>query len=119
MPAVPASAIANAPTPPAAPIPAALQSKPEEVSSEDAAVCTMGGGAGCLGGGSILAKAGLVKIAAPRMAAARVPVVRIALLLVGMPRAIRCADRPGRRSRRAHSHPLLTHLGAVAPRTRS
>src|SRR3954471_15024414 len=84
MPAVPASAIANAPTPPAAPMPAALQSKPEEVSSEDAAVCTMGGGAGCLGGGSILAKAGLVRIAAPRMAAARVPVVRIVLLLVGI-----------------------------------
>ena len=120
MPAVPASAIANAPTPPAAPMPAELQSKPEEVSSEDAAVCTTSGAApaGPCGGSMGIAKAGLARVAAPRMAAASgAGSCALRSLWWGPPSAIRCADRPARRSRRAHSHPLLTHLAAVAPTT--
>jgi hypothetical protein len=105
MPAAPASAIANAPTPPVAPMPAELQSKPEDVS-------TIGGGVGTAarpglcGGSAGMAEAEPVNIAAARKAAARVRVLRMALLAVGTANAIRCDDRAPRRSWGAHSHPF-------------
>src|SRR4051812_32251859 len=83
---MPASAIANPPTPPAAPMPAELQSKPEDFSSENAGGCTTGGRAGLRGGSTGPANAGLARLAALRRAAAKVRVLRMALLRVGIAR---------------------------------
>src|SRR4051794_17467867 len=96
IPAVPASAIANAPTPAAAPMPPEPQSKPDRDALAlgcGVGVSVVEAGSGRPGGGSILAVAGPASAPAARTAASEAVMMRVArmTLLVVLRRPVAVA----------------------------